>query len=311
MVDATGAPLVCGYVESLAPDSVGTRRLLDLACAALADLAGVASGLSMQRSPSPIFVALPNPRPGWTTADAALLLGEIEVAQIDKLPPREVRTVLGGHAAGIQAMELAATELGAGKTDSCIVVGVDSYLDGAAIEWLESNRRLARDGVRGGFTPGEAGAALLFVTKAGCVRLGLRPLARMRGVATGHEPRAIDSVEGLFGDGLIAVVNRATQTLRIPDERVEQLYCDINGERHRTDEWGFTLMRSWRVLRDGTDYTSGVGSWGDIGAASAPMNCVLAVESWRRAYASGTRALVWASSPEGLRGAAVLEQPGD
>ena len=172
-------------------------------------------------------------------------------------------------------------------------------------------RLVGRGGrIRGGFPPGEGAAAVVIAGPHWAARLGLKPLARVRGVATGQEPRSIDSVEGLLGEGLTDVVRRAAQVLRLPDERVDDIYCDINGERHRTDEWGFTILRAWQVFRDGTAYTTNVGHWGDLGASSAAVNCVLAVQAWRRRYASGAKAMIWGSSPEGQRGAVILESEG-
>ena len=103
-------------------------------------------------------------------------------------------------------------------------------------------------------------------------------------------------------------VGRAVATLRLPDERIDDLYCDINGERHRTDEWGFTALRHHAAIRDGSDYVTAAGAWGDVGAASGVLSCVLAIRAWERRYAHGPRALIWASSPAGLRGVVILER---
>ena len=92
-----------------------------------------------------------------------------------------------------------------------------------------------------------------------------------------------------------------------PAALIDAVYCDINGERHRVDEWAFTALRVGTVLRDASAYESPAGSCGDVGAASAVLASVLAVQAWQRGYAAGPRALVWTSSWRGLRGAMVLE----
>jgi 3-oxoacyl-[acyl-carrier-protein] synthase-1 len=289
---------------------MGPQRLIELVTAALSEAALAASVRAMLPDDLRLFLALPNPRPGFDLSDASSVARGVETAKFPKRTALVVTPVVGGHAGAIKALELAIKCIIEGTADLCLIGGVDSHLDAIAIASLESDRRLSRAGVRGGFVPGEAAAVVVVASQAGYTRLGLRPLAHIRGVATGLEPRLIDSDEGLLGEGLTDVIKRASQNLRLPEERVENIYCDINGERHRTDEWAFTVMRAWNLFRDGTCYTTNVGSWGDIGAASAAVSCVLAVEGWRRRYAEGRRSLVWASSVEGLRGAVILEQAG-
>jgi 3-oxoacyl-[acyl-carrier-protein] synthase-1 len=92
-----------------------------------------------------------------------------------------------------------------------------------------------------------------------------------------------------------------------PGELFHDVYCDVNGERVRTDDWGFALLRTNALFRDGTDYTMSVSECGDIGAATAGLSCILAAQAWQRGYAHGPLALVSGASWGGLRGAAVLE----
>jgi 3-oxoacyl-[acyl-carrier-protein] synthase-1 len=308
MVDGAGVPLRCGRDPAIDPSIMGPQRLIDLVTAALTEAATAASSRAALPNGLVLFLGLPNPRPGFGASEASRVARAVEVAKLTGLTGLSVVPVVSGHAAAIQALELATNLIRERKAEICFVGGVDSYLDPDAIDWLEADHRVARDDVRGGFIPGEGAAVVVVAGQAGCARLGLRPLARVRNAATGQEPRSIDSDEGLLGEGLTDVVRRVSQDLRLPAERVDDIYCDINGERHRTDEWGFTILRASHAFRNGTDYTTMIGSWGDIGAASAALGCVLAVRSWQRGYASGPRCLVWGSSPEGLRGAAILEQ---
>lgn len=92
-----------------------------------------------------------------------------------------------------------------------------------------------------------------------------------------------------------------------PSKQVDEVYCDINGERYRTEEWGFALLRT--ADRMGTTaYTTAVGEWGDVGAASGALLMILAVQAWQRGYARGESSLVWSSSDGGLRAATVLQR---
>jgi len=134
-------------------------------------------------------------------------------------------------------------------------------------------------------------------------------LASVRGAASAQEARVLKGDAEVLGHGLTEAVLGAAQSaaLRLPDEAIDDVYCDINGERYRTDEWAFTMLRASHVVRDAT-YSIATSSWGDVGAASGALGCILAARAWARDYAKGPRALVWGSSEGGLRAAVVLEQ---
>ena len=110
-----------------------------------------------------------------------------------------------------------------------------------------------------------------------------------------------------MGLGLSAAIGAAFEPTSTGRGPCDVTYCDLNGERHRTEEWGFTLMREAQLTGDPAFITP-VDSCGDVGAASGPLNCALAIEAWRRAYAPGPRALVWGSSDGGRRAATILER---
>lgn len=142
------------------------------------------------------------------------------------------------------------------------------------------------------------------------IQQGLPSLARIRAVATAQEPRLEQSIEGTMGEGLTAVIEHVCAALRRPQERIDDLYCDINDERSRTTDLAFTLLRMGDVFRENLNYITPVPSVGDLGAASAPFNCILAARAFARAYARGPRALVTGASWSGLRGAALIEAGG-
>ena len=202
------------------------------------------------------------------------------------------------------ALELIAKQ----QHELVIVGGVDSYLDLPTVDWLGADDRIARAGIRNGFTPGEGAAMLAVASRSACRWLGAKPLAVVRDVACTQEKRNPAGEAGLLGEGLTQAVLGATRQLRLPHELISDVFGDINGERSRTEDWGFALMRTANRFRDGTSYVTHAAACGDIGAASGALSCVLAVQAWRRVYANGPRALAWGGSWGGLRGVAVLEQ---
>jgi 3-oxoacyl-[acyl-carrier-protein] synthase-1 len=208
----------------------------------------------------------------------------------------------------LRGLATAVDLIAGGQEDVCMVVGVDSYLHGDTIDWLEADLRLAREDVRGGFPPGEGAVIILLASEDARRRLALPSLAMVRSVAFAMETRPPDAPEGPLGEALAVVYERVLRALRRPQERVDDVYCDINDERDRTSDYGFALLRAGDVFRSATDYVTPVAQVGDLGAATPLLNCVLAARAWARGYASGPLALVSGSSWGGLRGAALLQE---
>ena len=123
------------------------------------------------------------------------------------------------------------------------------------------------------------------------------------------EERSFGKGTEVLGHGLAAAIAGATASLRLPQEAVDTVFCDINGERYPSHEWGMAVLRTPEVFAT-TAYESPANLWGDMGAAWGALGCTLAVRAWARGYARGPRALVWGSSDGGLRGAVVLQQLG-
>jgi 3-oxoacyl-[acyl-carrier-protein] synthase-1 len=308
LVTATGDPLRCAYDAQLAPTVRAPVRMAEMVLGALRETLSKVPGLGTPPIPLHLYLGLPDARPGFGKAEADALVTQVRKAAVPGVSRIDVDYLMAGHASGLRALEVATQAIAQRQREFCVVGGVDSYFEMPTLKWLEDNRRLARDGVRGGFSPGEAAGMVALMSRSEHGRRRIPALARVRATATGREPRSLASDEGILGEGLTDVVARATHGLRVPDEAVDDVYCDINGERHRADEWAFTALRLPTVVRDYSGYQSAVGSWGDVGAASGVLGCVLAVQAWRRRYARGPRALVWASSTDGFRAATVLER---
>ena len=307
MVDAAGDMLKCGLAGGIAPTLFGADRMLALAQQALAEI--VAKLTSQRPYPAPVrlLLALPEPRPGFSSEDAGRLVRKLGEVPPARLAGWRVEQTEAGHAGSLAGLERAVRDVGQGPDDLCLVGGVDSYLDADTLDWLDSEKRLARAEIRSGFPPGEGAAMLAVASDAGRTALGLPSLARVLTVACARDKRDPKGDEGLLGEGMTEALRRAIATLRPPGEVLADVYCDLNGERSRTDDWGFALMRTATAFRDGTDYRTSISQCGEIGAASATLGCALAVQAWQRGHANGPLALVCGSSWTGLRGAAILE----
>jgi 3-oxoacyl-[acyl-carrier-protein] synthase-1 len=190
-----------------------------------------------------------------------------------------------------------------------MVGGVDSYLHPATIDWLDESRRLCTAANRSGFVPGEAAGFFVVTTDANARAWRLPELATIRSVATAIEPNPIASGRVCTGEALTAAIAGASVGLRLPQEKIATTYCDINGERHRSEEFLYVPLRLPAPFVDANRYDAPADAWGDVGAASGPLYVSLAVASGQRSYARGRHLLAWASSDGGTRAAVTLSLP--
>ena len=128
--------------------------------------------------------------------------------------------------------------------------------------------------------------------------------------ASAVEPNRIKTETVCIGEGLTEAVSSAVQLL--PDEvRINQTYCDQNGEAYRADEYGFMLARLSEYFIDPSDYIAPADCWGDVGAASGPLFINLLCAAAEKGYSIGSCSLLWASSEGGDRAATVvMAKPG-
>lgn len=299
LADEAGEPLRVAHDAHLELQNVGLPRMLALACSALreaATTAGNVKGLEVD-----LLLATPELRPGWTIQDEQMLLRTLATTTFDPLTVRDVKLVGRGHAGGLQGIERALDDA---RTDvGLLVCGVDSYLDPRTLDWLLQTRQLASRANRSGFHAGE-GAGALLLAPAGfaapnCASL-LSCVSKVE--MTAADPEATNLAHA-YWQAMREAAGRANV-----DEPIDTLLCDLNGERPRSEEWGFLALQAYAVLRDASAYRSACGAWGDVGAASGPLLTALACRGWSRGEFRGTRAMVTCASRSGVRGVAVIER---
>ena len=306
MVDQVGDPMPGALDVRLDPRLMGPGRLLALidhplreACTPFND--------TRRRVRLPLYLGLPEIRPGFTEQDAQAVLSGMAALQGLPIEVPQVHALTEGHAAGASALARATDQIEQGACEACLVGGVDSYFHPDTMEWLDENRQLAGAVSRSGFVPGEGAGFCLLMADGALKRLGFQALARVVSVGLGRETKLIKTSTICLGEGLTAAVRDAVRELQLPAESISDVLCDINGERYRGEEWGFVCLRLPTYFDNPTAYVSPADSWGDVGAASLPLFAMLACQASARGYAKGSRAMLWASSEGGLRGACVIE----
>ncbi|HEX6750883.1 MAG TPA: beta-ketoacyl synthase N-terminal-like domain-containing protein [Longimicrobium sp.] len=306
MVDHLGDPMPGAIDAVIDPGLFGPDRFLALTESALREACAPLCEAGF-RPRLPLYLALPEPRPGFGEDDAQAVAAGI--VRIERLPANisEVRVSTEGHAAGLLVLASALEQIRSGAIEACLVGGVESYFHPDTMEWLDDNRQLAGADARSAFVPGEGAGFCLLMGEPARERGGLRARVRVLAAAVARETKLIKTEDVCLGEGLTAAVRAAAARLAPPTETVGEVICDLNGERYRGEEWGFACLRLGRYIADPTAYRSPADLWGDLGAASGPLFVMLACQAAERGYAKASRTMLWASSEGGLRAAALLE----
>lgn len=307
-IDPRGERVVVAADALLETRLEGRERILPMAGSVLEELEEQLGEKTLNGGRLTVLLALPEARPGFSEDDAAWVVQSLEARLREKTSSVRVELAGRGHAGALAAVEQAMQACTEGRDLLFLVVGADSYHHSETFVWLERGRRFAQPGVRSGFTPGEGAGGLALMSAGLRRRLGLPRLALVRGAHTAREERLRESETGSFGVGMTEAVRGAVAGLDLAQEGVDTVYTDINGERYRSEEWGFVALRAPKVWRT-PGYKAPSDCWGDVGAASGALGGVLAVRSFARGYARGPRALVLAGSDSGLRGAMLLQAP--
>jgi len=183
----------------------------------------------------------------------------------------------------------------AGEVTRGIVLAVDSLCDRSSLEWLVASGRLKLPGHPVGLQPGEAAVCLVVEPIVGEPRPGQVVIA---GAAHDLAPRTDVGPSGMTGMLAGQAGRRCLEQVRPGTQRlVADHYVDLNGEEERSLAWGHLLAQTtpWMVLSQRESWYP-VGGFGDTGAASAALACVLAIRAIERGYARTATALVWTNA---------------
>lgn len=310
LIDKAGEPMVLSMAGFLDGDPLGVDRLVALAAPAATEAVAPLATAIDGGMRIPILCGLSDGRPGEPPNTGAVLLQAL-AAQLKFVDVRKSRTLPLGHASGLVALQEAVEWIGSGKEPAVLVGGVDSYYDADVLEWLDDTRRLHSDANRDGFVPGEGAGFCLVMSEEAAAAHGSRLLASIVTITTTEELHPLVSDGICTGQGLTEAFHQALETSSSQGQRADWALCDMNGESFRSREWVYAYLRTGRHHRDPLELWHPADCYGDIGAASGPVLTGIAIAAWRRSYARGPQALVWASSDTVHRSAVLLRAGAD
>lgn len=304
LLDRRGRVVLAACDAKLDPEVRGLPRMLAMAEWALRHACERATASARWEPAVPLLLGVPEVRPGFVERDAHSIATHLARTLRGALARIDVRIAGQGHAGALRAVADAFAMIGIGRTELCVVGGVDSFIDPPILSWLDRHDRLAGEGRPGTVFPGEAAAFLVLGSKPAAQRLGLAPLAEIVGAGLATEPRRLGGDQEVLGEGLTEAIVAAMAHGGGP---VDAVYGDLDGQRYRSEEWGFAQLRAHAAFRASQPCHTFMGCWGDCGAAVGALHCIQAVHLWQRGRARGNRAMVWGSSEGGLRAAIVLQ----
>jgi 3-oxoacyl-[acyl-carrier-protein] synthase I len=251
--------------------------------------------------PIDLLLALPESRPGLPQG-FALAVGSRVAEELGgcvtlgklKVKPR-------GHAAGLALLGEAAAALAQDPEALLLVGGVDTWVVPETLEWLDSLEALHSSVMPWGFCPGEAAAFCLL----GCEQLG-RGQVEIAGFGEAMEANRIRTETVCTGTGLTTAWRASLPSIAGTKIRVDSIWCDLNSEPYRADEFAFSVLRTRELLADDVDIVTPADCWGDVGAASGPLLVIAAAIAAAKAYAPGPLSLISASSEGGSRSAVLM-----
>lgn len=296
-------PLNVAAAPGLDPGLAAAERLHALLIPVLAGLVETASLLRRDLAQCALLLALPAP----DEAVASWRLAETFVAEVSRrtgLLFKTTRQSLSGHASGLELLGEASALLASGEVQSCLLAGVDTYLDPHRMALLDEGYRLKSARNVDGFCPGEAAAAVLL--EGPRPRRGGALKATIAALGLGLEPEPMTSDKVSTGAGLVQALRGALP----PEGSPDFLLCDLDGQSYRAFEWGVAQARLGPRLEDLGRALMPARSVGDVGAATGPLLLTTAIEAFERGWAPGEEALIFTASEGPLRAAARVTGPG-
>ena len=306
MVNKYGEPMVVSSDYELPPEMDGIERLVQLAVPAVVESLSTLRNRETAVPPISLFIALPERRPGRPENLVHRFTSQLNSLLEKQFRVQGINCCESGHAGGIICMERALDQIMNGHSELCLVGGVDSYLSADTLEWLDSLDQLHSESTIYGFCPGEGAGFCLLASQRFADQFGLSASVALMSAASAFEPNRIKTNTICIGEGLSEAF-RKTLTALPKDTRIDHTICDMNGERYRGNEYGFAMLRCGQNFGEESNFETPADCWGDVGAASGPLFCILASFAALKSYAHGPFTFIWASSEGGHRAAALLQ----
>jgi len=298
----TGTYLSAGKVD-LPHWSNRLEKLADLAAPAISECLAEAENTATEEIPLLLGVASQDRRNRWKHLDEQII-GEIEHRLQTQFHPSS-KTIPRDRVSGIASLQEAYQLIEELKVPYCILAATDSYLCPKMLRPYIEKRRLLTPRNSNGFSPGEAGTAVL-VRKP---RVQTEPgVLHILSTSLTQEKATIESTDPLNGEGLTKACKEVFSEGKLTVYDIDYRITDLNGEHYRFKE---ACIADLRFVRDPKeklyDLWHPIEYLGDIGSAIGPCALAVALHASQKGYAVGTTALLHFGNDNGERAAAIVK----
>lgn len=284
---------------------IGIGKLAELVAPAISECLVAARPRSASNVPILLGVC-PSDRPHRFSGLDDQILDEIEYRLGFRIHPRS-EVIARDRVSAALALSRAREWIVSGEFDMCVVAGVDSFLDQPVIDHYLTERRILTPASSNGFSPGEAGSAILVAADSG-QEAGLHIL----GIGLANEKATIETEQPLLGNGLTSAIGSALGAADLRIEDVDYRISDLNGEHYRFKEMVLAMIRYERKRRERRfDLWHPIEYIGDVGAAIGPLLLGVALVSSRMKYGVGPTVLLTLGNDNGDRAAIVASSRRD
>ncbi len=307
MIDIYGEEMTVARAEFIEEDLFGAERMIKLASPAFEEVMQTIEKQNTIRSSFPLVLGLPAFREGFTEKDARSLLSKLK--EICKAYPliNKIIPVFEDQTAGYQALKQGIQMIKKEESLFCLIGGIESMIHPVTLEWLDGTGQLRNSKNKWGTIPGEGAGFCLLANEHSVREHNLPSTTRVVGVSTATEKNLPDTDTPVTGESLSKAIRKLLLLRENADNKINNIVCDLNGDRYRTDEYGFTLGRLGEHFRDGTDYFAPTEAWGDIGVASATCYIMLTNFLAEKKRTKGKYNLIFNGAPNGKRVAVLLD----
>jgi 3-oxoacyl-[acyl-carrier-protein] synthase I len=230
------------------------------------------------------------------------ILAEIEYRLGFPLHPKS-RVISRDHVSVAVALEAAQKLISDGHAPYCVVAAVDSLLQQELVEYYLEKRRILTPMCSNGFSPGEAGSAVL----VGPVGNSPEGEIQILSIGMAREKAVIESDEPLRGEGLAEAIGLTLRGAALAIEEVDYRITDLNGEHFKFKEILFATLRYERHKRSKLfDLWHPIEYIGDVGAAIGPIVLGVALHASQKGYGLGPKILCTFSNDNGERAAILV-----
>ncbi|WP_150526868.1 hypothetical protein [Roseibium sediminis] len=207
-----------------------------------------------------------------------------------------------GPTGGLTAFIEACKEIREGKKSAALVCGLDSHIAPWLIDAMQFTTGVIGKGNPYGTVPGEAAAMVFLSSKS---HMGAaKSLGTIRTLATLEEKQQPMDVNGsIMGAALSSCFRGVIE--RLPEGvHPELVLGDLNGQRHRAEEYGYALSSLKDAGEAFLDPVILPVSIGDVGVACGLLMIIVGLYYEYQEYPVS---ILWGSCPSGMRYAASLE----